>query len=166
MRHVFISLQFVTLKKSNYSVFFFGCKCVSSETFAYHKVTKVFSCLFCKSIIISNVSVCDSFLLNICIKSEVRIEGVSFLSLSLCIWVFSCSSFICWKDCLFLPWIILAPLLKINVPRTCESVLVLWHPFHWPPSLTVCYHHTDLITLAFYSILKSGNTYPPTSFFS
>lgn len=126
MGHLFISLEFITLKKSIMSVFFFGMSVLAQKSLLIIRLQRFSPVCSYRSFIVSNVSVCDSFLLNICI---------------------------------------LAPLLKINAPHTRESILVLLRPFRWPPSLSACYYHSDLITLALYLILKSGRIHPPTSFF-
>ena len=67
-----------------------------------------------------------------------------------CMWIFTCSSTICWKGFFFPLVFILTPLLKIKWPKLC--VLISGFSALVPPSvcLSLCQYHTVVITVSLY----------------
>ena len=90
----------------------------------------------------------------------VRGKGPTWL---FCMWLFSCSSTICWKDsfpqlnCLGIIW-------KINWSQMCWFISRLSIPFHWSICLSLCQYHTVLITVTFEYVLKLSSVSLPTLF--
>ena len=79
-------------------------------------------------------------------------------------WIFNCSSIICWKYHILFTELHLYPFQK-PIVLVCGSIYGFSLLFHWSIFVYWCQYHTVLVTVALWWVLKSDGVSPLTSFF-